>query len=74
MSKEAEAHADEDKKAKETIETRNQADNLAYQREKMLKDLGDKLPADKKTEIEEAIAEVRKALEGTDADAIKARA
>ncbi len=71
MRKEAEAHADEDNKAKESIETRNQADNLAYQCEKQLKDLGDKLPADKKSGIEEAIAGVRKALEGTDTDAIK---
>ncbi len=71
MQKEAEAHADEDNKAKESIETRNSADNLAYQCEKQLKELGDKLPADKKTGIEEAIAAVRKALEGTDTDAIK---
>ncbi len=71
MQKEAEAHADEDNKAKESIETRNSADNLAYQSEKQLKELGDKLPADKKAGIEEAIAAVRKALEGTDTDAIK---
>ncbi len=55
------------------IETRNNADNFAYQCEKQLKDLGDKLPADKKAGIEEAIAAVRKALEGTDTDAIKTR-
>ena len=71
MRKEAESHADEDNKAKESIETRNNADSLAYQCEKQLKDLGDKLPADKKSSIEEAIAGVRKALEGTDTDAIK---
>ena len=71
MRKEAESHADEDNKAKEAIETRNGADSLAYQCEKQLKDLGDKLPADKKTAIEEAIAGVRKALEGSDTDAIK---
>ena len=71
MQKEAEAHADEDNKAKDAIETRNTADNLAYQSEKQLKELGEKLPADKKTGIEEAIAAVRKALEGTDTDAIK---
>jgi molecular chaperone DnaK len=71
MRKEAEAHADEDNKAKETIETRNTADNLAYQCEKQLKELGDKLSADKKQPIEDAIAAVRKALEGTDTDAIK---
>jgi molecular chaperone DnaK len=50
---------------------RNAADNLAYQCEKQLKELGDKLPAEKKQPIEEAIAAVRKALEGTDTDAIK---
>ena len=71
MQKEAEAHADEDNKAKEAIETRNSADNPAYQCEKQLKDLGDKIPAEKKIGIEEAIASVRKALEGTDTDAIK---
>ena len=71
MQKEAESHADEDNKAKEAIETRNSADNLAYQCEKQMKELGDKLPADKKAGVEEAIASVRKALEGTDTDAIK---
>jgi len=72
MQKEAELHAEEDKKAKETIEVRNNADNLAYQCEKQLKDLGDKLPGDKKTEIEGKIAAVREALKGSDTDAIKA--
>ena len=71
MQKEAELHAEEDKKAKETIEVRNNADNLAYQCEKQLKDLGDKIPADKKTEIEGKIAAVREALKGSDSDAIK---
>jgi len=72
MQKEAELHAEEDKKAKETIEIRNNADNLAYQCEKQLKDLGDKLPGDKKIEIEGKIAAVREALKGSDTDAIKA--
>jgi molecular chaperone DnaK len=71
MQKEAEAHAEEDKKAKEAIEIRNNADNLAYQCEKQLKDLGDKLPGDKKTEIEGKIVAVREALKGSDTDAIK---
>src|SRR5437773_9832649 len=48
MQREAELHAEEDKKAKESIEVRNNADNLAYQCEKQLKDLGDKIPGDKK--------------------------
>jgi len=71
MQREAEAHADEDKKAKEAIETRNNADNLAYQCEKQLKDLGDKLDGSKKKDIEDAIAKVREALKGSDNDAIK---
>jgi molecular chaperone DnaK len=71
MQKEAELHAEEDKKAKESIEIRNNADNLAYQSEKQLKDLGDKIPGDKKQPIEEAIAAVREALKGEDIDAIK---
>ena len=71
MQREAEVHAEEDKKAKEAIEIRNNADNLAYQCEKQLKDLGDKVPADKKTEIETKITAVREALKGSDTDAIK---
>jgi molecular chaperone DnaK len=71
MQREAEAHADEDKKAKEAIETRNNADNLAYQSEKQLKDLGDKLDGAKKKEIEDAIEKVREALKGDDSEAIK---
>ena len=71
MQREAETHAEEDKKAKEAIEIRNNADNLAYQCEKQLKDLGDKVPADKKAEIETKITAVREALKGSDTDAIK---
>jgi molecular chaperone DnaK len=71
MQKEAELHAEEDKQAKEAIEIRNNADNLAYQSEKQLKDLGDKIPADKKQPIEDAIAAVREALKGEDVNAIK---
>jgi molecular chaperone DnaK len=71
MQKEAELHAEDDRKAKEAIEIRNNADNLAYQCEKQLKDLGDKVPADKKQPIETAITAVREALKGEDVDAIK---
>jgi chaperone protein DnaK len=71
MQREAEAHAEEDRKAKEAIETRNNADNLAYQCEKQLKELGDKLDGAKKKEIEDAIASVREALKGNDTDAIR---
>ncbi|MEO7932007.1 MAG: molecular chaperone DnaK [Chthoniobacterales bacterium] len=71
MRKEAELHAAEDSKAKEGIEIRNNADSLAYQCEKQIKDNGDKLPGDKKSEIEKSIADVREALKGSDVDAIK---
>ena len=73
MQKEAELHADEDKKAKESIEIRNNADSLAYQSEKQLKELGDKVPADKKQPIEDAIAALREALKGDDNEAIKSK-
>ena len=72
MVKDAEAHAEEDKKQKDEIEVRNQTDSLCYGAEQTLKDLGDKVPADQKKEVEDAIAEAKKALEGTDIDAIKA--
>ena len=72
MVKDAESHAEEDKKHKDEIEVRNQTDSLAYSTEQTLKDLGDKVPADQKKEVEDAIAEAKKALEGTDIDAIKA--
>jgi molecular chaperone DnaK len=71
MQKEAELHAEEDKKAKEAIEVKNNADNLAYQAEKQLKDLGDKVPADKKKQVEDAIAAVRDAINRNDTDAMK---
>ena len=71
MQKEAEAHAEEDRKSKEGIETRNNADNLAYQCEKQLKELGDKIDGAKKKEVEDAVAAVREALKGNDNDAIK---
>src|SRR5688500_11012739 len=71
MQRDAEAHAEEDKKAKEAIEIRNNADNLAYQCEKQIKDLGDKLSGDKKTEIEGKIASLRERLKKNDTDAMK---
>ena len=67
MVNEAEEHAEEDKKSRELVEARNQADSLAYSTEKMLKDNEDKVPAEDKTAIEEAVAEVKKALENSDA-------
>ena len=71
LRKDAEAHAEEDRKTREAAEIRNNADNLAYQCEKQLKELGDKLSADQKRGVEEAIKDVREKLNGTDADAIK---
>ncbi len=71
MQKEAEAHAEEDRKAKEKIELRNNLDNLAYQCEKQLKELGDKLPQDSKKSIEESISDARKALESDDSATLK---
>ena len=72
MVKDAEAHAEEDKKHKDEIEVRNQVDSLCYGAEQTLKDLGDKVPADQKSEVEAAIADAKKALEGTDIEAIRA--
>jgi molecular chaperone DnaK len=71
MTKEAEAHAEEDKLAKEKIETRNNADSAAYAAEKILRDLGDKVDAAKKTEIEDEIKKVRDAITKDDATEIK---
>ncbi len=71
MVKDAEAHAEEDKRQKEEVEVRNQTDSLAYSTEQTLNELGDKVPGDVKAEAEAAIADAKKALEGTDVDAIK---
>ncbi|MGI5908162.1 MAG: molecular chaperone DnaK [Christensenellales bacterium] len=71
LVREAEKYAEEDKKRKEEVETRNQAESLVYQTEKSVKDLGDKLDAADKARIEEKIAELKKALEGADTAAIK---
>ena len=70
--KEAEQFAEEDKKRKEEVDTRNTADSLVYQCEKAITDLGDKLDAADKSDIEAKIADTKKALEGTDTEAIKA--
>jgi molecular chaperone DnaK len=71
MVKEAQAHSEEDKKRREMVDLRNQADSLAYQLEKLLADNKDKIGAGEAKEIEEAVAEARKAMEGEDADALK---
>ena len=72
MVKDAESHAEEDKKHKDEIEVRNQVDSLAYSTEQTLKDLGEKVPADQKKAAEDAVTEARKALDGQDVDAIRA--
>jgi molecular chaperone DnaK len=65
MAKEADAHATEDKEKREEIEARNQLDSMVYNIEKMLKDSGEKVQAADKTEVESALAEAKKVLEGT---------
>jgi molecular chaperone DnaK len=70
MRQEAEAHADEDRKRKDLIESLNQADNSVYAAEKTLRDLGDKVPAEIKSDVEAAIADVRKCTESDDVGAI----
>ncbi|CAN5586924.1 molecular chaperone DnaK [soil metagenome] len=71
MMKEAESHAEEDRKRKEEIETRNQADQAAYAAEKMLKDAGDKVSAADRQPIETAVEDLKKAIEKNDVDAMK---
>ena len=72
MVKDAEAHAEEDKKQKEEVEVRNQTDSLCYSTEQTLNEPGDKVSADVKSKAEAAIADAKKALEGSDVEAIKA--
>jgi len=67
MAKEAEAHTAEDKAARDVIETRNQLDGMVYQVEKMLKEHGDKIEAGERGEVENALGDAKKALEGNDA-------
>ena len=69
--KEAEAHAAEDKKRKEEVEIRNNADSLVYNTEKTLKDLEGKISDEEKSKVESELANLKKTLEGTDTDAIK---
>ena len=72
MVKEAEAHAEEDRKRREAVELRNEADNLVFRTEKLLSENADKINDDVKQPVEEAIAELKTALEGEDNDAVKA--
>ena len=71
MVQEAEAHAEEDRKRREAVELRNDADNLVFRTEKLISENADKITDDVKAPVEEALAEVKTALEGTDDDAVK---
>ncbi|MFO7708585.1 MAG: molecular chaperone DnaK [Desulfobacterales bacterium] len=71
MVKDAEAHADDDRKKRELVEARNQADTLIYSTERSIKDLGEKVDAATKTKVEEAVQKLRKAMEGEDKDEIR---
>jgi molecular chaperone DnaK len=71
LIKDAEMHAEDDKKKKELVEARNSADALIYSSEKSIKELGDKVDSDTKNKVEESIAALQKAMEGEDAEEIK---
>ncbi len=71
MRREAEANAEEDRKRKELIEARNNADNVAYSAEKTLRDLSEKVPADMKAKVEEAVRKVREVKDGDDLEVIQ---
>ncbi|MBW1740496.1 MAG: molecular chaperone DnaK [Deltaproteobacteria bacterium] len=71
LTKDAELHAEEDKKKKALVEARNHADSLIYQTEKSIRELGDKVDASLKSNVEDAIERLKKAMEGTDTDEIK---
>lgn len=73
MMSEAEQYAEEDRQRREEAETRNQGDTLVYQTEKFLKENEDKVPADTKSEVESAVAELKQALEGTDVAEIRSK-
>ncbi len=71
MVREAEMHAQEDRRRKEEIEQRNRADSLAYQAERTLRDVGDKISASTRSEVEEKIKAVRDALNGNDVERMR---
>src|SRR5262249_52754182 len=72
MVRDAESHADEDKKRREEVELRNQAEQLTYQAERTLKDLGDKVSSEDRAAVESQVSSLREALKGSDTDAIQA--
>jgi molecular chaperone DnaK len=71
MIKDAEAHAEDDRKRREEAEIRNNADSIVYQTEKVLREQGDKVSAEEKEAVEQPLADLKKAMEGNDTDAIK---
>jgi molecular chaperone DnaK len=71
MVRDAEAHAEEDRRRREEAEVRNSADTLVYQTEKLLRDQGDKISADERSNVESKLADLKKALEGSDLEAIR---
>ena len=71
MMRDAEAHAEEDRKRREEAELRNNADTLVYQTEKLLKEQGDKAPADERKTIDDALKALKDALAGTDIEAVR---
>jgi len=71
MVRDAQEHADEDRKRREEVETRNQAEALSFQAERTLKDLGDKVASEDKLEVENKVESLREALKGSDIDAVK---
>jgi molecular chaperone DnaK len=73
MVKDAEAHADDDRRLRELVEARNNAENAAYQAEKQLEDLGESVDDSSKEEIKAAIADVRGSLESEDVDEIRSK-
>ena len=73
MASDAEAHAGDDKKRRELVDLKNQADSMVYQAEKQVKESGDKLDDENKAKIESSVADLKKAMEGEDADALKAQ-
>jgi molecular chaperone DnaK len=71
MRREAELHADEDRKRRDLIEAKNHADNMVYSAEKTLKDLGEKVPADLKAQVEDAVSKLNAVKDGEDIESIK---
>ena len=73
MVRDAQEHAEEDRKRRDEVETRNQADALAFQAERTLRDLGDKVSSEDKADVENKVTALREALKGNDLDAVRSR-